>query len=502
MRMSDPIRTWIETTPDAPAVSDLTQTLTYGAFGARIAHLADHFQSLGIGPGDRLMIVGENSVALATAILATARIGAVAVLENARRAPKEVEAILAHCRPRRALFVFADSKDAEAHAAGAGADVLDHPDLGRFGLTQPDPTGTLASAEAQPEGVAAFIYTTGTTGTPKGVMLTHANLDFIARNMTALRHMSNRDKVYCVLPISHVMGLASVLLGTLRSGAHLYLRARFSAGRCLSELNALGITALQGATAMFAKLNEEAERASWRAAQPLRFMGAGGAPIDPTVKRQSEEIFGTALHNGYGLTEAASLCWTRFEEDNADDTVGRPLPGVELKVCDADGRSLPEGEVGELWAHGPNVMAGYFLSPEQTAKVLKDGWLNTQDLARIAPDGRVYIVGRAKDVIIRSGFKVNPLEVETALNRHPAIAHSAVVGREACGNEDVVAFVELRDPLGGLPQDLPEHLKAWLSPYKHPSEIVVLDALPLAQNGKVLKRQLIDLANRPGERYP
>lgn len=502
MKVSDPIRTWIENTPDAPAVSDLSETLTYGAFGARIARLADHFRSLGIGPGDRLVVVGENSVPLATAILAASRVGAVAVLENARRAPKEVEAILAHCRPRRAVFVFADSKDAEAHAAGAGAEVMEHPALGRFGLTGIDPAGALDPAEAQPDDVAAFIYTTGTTGAPKGVMLTHDNLDFIARNMTVLRHMSNRDKVYCVLPISHVMGLASVLLGTLRCGAHLHLRARFSAARCLAELDALGITALQGATAMFAKLNEEAERAGQRVVAPLRFMGAGGAPIDPTVKRKSEEIFGTALHNGYGLTEAASLCWTRLEEENADDTVGRPLPGVELKVADRDGAPLPEGQVGELWARGPNVMAGYFRSPEQTAQVLKDGWLNTQDLGRIAPDGRVYIVGRAKDVIIRSGFKVNPLEVETALNRHPAIAHSAVVGRDASGNEDVVAFVELRDPTGGLPQDLPAHLKAWLSPYKHPSEIVVLDALPLAQNGKVLKRQLIDLANKDSGKRP
>lgn len=494
MRLNDPIRVWIENTPNAPAVSDPSETLTYGMLGERISRLAAQYSSLGLAAGDRLMIVGENSVALAVAILAASRVGVVAVLENARRAPKEVEAILAHCRPRRALFVFSDSKDAEAHAQGAGAQTLDHPALGRFGLTGEDPSGRLDPAEMPSADVAAFIYTTGTTGSPKGVMLTNANLDFIARNMTTLRGMSNRDQVYCVLPISHVMGLASVFLGALRSGAHLHLRARFSAARCLQEIDALGITALQGATAMFAKLNEEAERAGWKARTPLRFTGAGGAPIDPTVKRKSEDIFGTPLHNGYGLTEAASLCWTLLDEENADDTVGRPLPGVELKVVDAGGRPVATGEVGELCARGPNVMEGYFRNPELTAEVLKEGWLDTQDLARIGPDGRVYIVGRAKDVIIRSGFKVNPLEVETALNRHPAIAHSAVVGRPGCGNEDVVAFVELREPALGLPKDLPEHLKAWLSPYKHPSEIVMLESLPLAQNGKVLKRQLVEMA--------
>ncbi|MFJ5487308.1 class I adenylate-forming enzyme family protein [Hansschlegelia beijingensis] len=140
-------------------------------------------------------------------------------------------------------------------------------------------------------------------------------------------------------------------------------------------------------------------------------------------------------------------------------------------------------------------MRGYFRNPELTARALTpDGWFNTQDLARIGDDGRVYVVGRTKDVIIRSGFKVNPIEVEAALNRHPAIAHSAVVGRPADGNEDVVAFIERHDRGSEPPADLGAHLQMWLSPYKHPSKVVVVDALPLAQNGKVLKRLLVDIA--------
>jgi acyl-CoA synthetase (AMP-forming)/AMP-acid ligase II len=292
-----------------------------------------------------------------------------------------------------------------------------------------------------------------------------------------------------------VMGMASVLLGGLHAGAHLNLRARFSAERCLSDIQSLEITVLQGATAMFAKLVEEAGHHGETPLTKLRFIGAGGAPIDPTVKSRTEALFGIPLQNGYGLTEAASTCWTRFGEENPDDSIGRPLPGVELKLLDDQGAPVVPGEAGELWVRGPHVMKGYFRSAELTSKLLTpDGWFNTQDLARIAADGRVFVVGRKKDVIIRSGFKVNPLEVESILNRHPAIAHSAVIGRSVEGNEEVVAFVELVQSVKDLPSDFEAYLRQSLSPYKHPSEILVLPSLPLAPNGKVLKTKLLQCA--------
>jgi acyl-CoA synthetase (AMP-forming)/AMP-acid ligase II len=496
MKISDPVLSRGGSAPEAPALSDPARSVTYGELARRIEAGAARLASLGVQPQDRVMIVGENSVSLAVAILACAHLGAVAVMENARRAPMEVDAILEHARPKLALFALDHSADAAEHARRAGAVVSEEPALGRVAVTGEHPKGSFdASARDASADLAAFIYTTGTTGAPKGVMLTHANLCFIAGMMGELRAIDERDRIYGVLPISHVMGLASVLLGGLHAGAHVHLRSRFSADRCLGELADLGISVLQGATAMFAKLNEAGRRSGWTPPASMRFIGAGGAPIDVTVKRRSEELFGAVLHNGYGLTEAASLCWTRLDEPNEDDSVGRPLPGVELRLRDASGGDTPAGETGELWARGPNVMAGYFRNPELTAQVLTpDGWFNTQDLARIAPDGRVFIVGRAKDVIIRSGFKVNPLEVETALNRHPKIAHSAVVGRPTEGNEDIVAFLELHGGDQAAPADLSEHLRAWLSPYKHPNKVVIVDALPLAQNGKVLKKLLVELA--------
>jgi len=202
------------------------------------------------------------------------------------------------------------------------------------------------------------------------------------------------------------------------------------------------------------------------------------------------------LHNGYGLTEAASICWTRFEDNNRDDSVGRPLPGVELRIRRADGEDVAPGETGELWARGPNLMRGYFRDSALTSGLIDgDGWFNTQDLARIGADGRVFIAGRTRDVIIRSGFKVYPLEVEAVLGAHPGVLHVAVVGRAVRGNEEVVAYVELVAGAAVTAGQLAQHAAQSLSPYKRPAQIVLLPALPLAANGKVLKKQLTQVVH-------
>lgn len=489
---SDLVRAAAARTPDALAIDDGIRSLTYAALVRVVDRLAVQLGELGLMPGDRLMIVGENGVALAALLLAANRAGARLVLENARRAGPEVSGIANHCRPRGVIFVTEGSSDAAQHAARFEAQALTDPEIGSFAIARRDVSDEGQGADPD---FGAMIYTTGTTGTPKGVMLKDGSLVFIASMMERLRHIGPGDRVYGILPITHIMGLASVLLGTLRNGATVYLRSRFSPDECLDEIDALQITALQGATAMFAKLAERGQARGWTAPKSLRFTAAGGCPIDLTVKRKVEAIFGTDLHNGYGLTEAASICWTRLEDGTPDDSVGPPLPGVEVKVLGTDGGEIAPGGTGELWARGPNVTVGYFRDPVMTARCLTpDGWLNTQDLARIGPDGRVFIVGRTKDVIIRSGFNVYPLEVETALNRHPAVAHSAVVGRAVEGNEEIVAFLELAGSGSELPEDLGSHLRGILSPYKHPTAFVVLPSLPLAANGKVLKSQLQTIA--------
>jgi acyl-CoA synthetase (AMP-forming)/AMP-acid ligase II len=226
-------------------------------------------------------------------------------------------------------------------------------------------------------------------------------------------------------------------------------------------------------------------------------MAVGGAPIDPGVKAETEALFGQTLHNGYGLTEGSGLCWTRLDEHNADCAVGRPLPGVELRLLGIDGHEIASGEIGELWARGPNVMKGYYRNPEMTAQVMRSGgWFNTQDLARIGVDGRVHIEGRTKELIISSGFNVYPLEVENALNAHPAIVQSAVVGRSREGSEDVIAFVELAVGQSLGLRELQGFLAERVSPYKRPREVFAMRTLPSSPNGKILKSRLKDIAQR------
>jgi acyl-CoA synthetase (AMP-forming)/AMP-acid ligase II len=230
----------------------------------------------------------------------------------------------------------------------------------------------------------------------------------------------------------------------------------------------------------------------------LRFAFAGGAPLDPVLKAAAEHALGQPLHNGYGLTETSpTLSSTRIEAPRSDLSVGPPVPGIEVRIVAPDGRALPRGEIGELHVRGPNVMLGYYRDPDLTADVIdRDGWFNTGDLARQSGDDCLFIVGRTKELIIRSGFNVYPVEVEGVLGQHPAVAQSAVVGRAVPGNEEVVAFVELRAGGAATPAELRAFAAERLAPYKVPAEIVVLPGLPASATGKVLKAKLRELARR------
>jgi acyl-CoA synthetase (AMP-forming)/AMP-acid ligase II len=352
------------------------------------------------------------------------------------------------------------------------------------------------------EDVAALLYTTGTTGEPKGVMLTHAGLLFIARTARELRRLTPSDRVYGLLPISHVYGLASVCLGTLNAGASLHLQARFDPASMLRFVVERGLTVCQGVPAMYAKLLEHLRATRTKFHAPaLRFLYAGGSPLAPALKHEVEAALGLTLHNGYGLTEASpTVTQTRHDEPRTDASVGRPIPGVEVKLADASGHEVARGETGELWVRGPNVMKGYYRNPAATREAMReDGWLATGDMARCDADGALHIVGRLKELIIRSGFNVFPVEVEAVLNAHPEVTQSAVIGRATADDEEVVAFVELVPDARVSSQELVRFAARSLAPYKVPSEVIVLPALPAAANGKVLKGRLKSLL---GERKP
>ena len=490
----DPVRYWAVEAPGAPAVRDAGIALDYAALDAAVDGLKATFAGLGVQAGDRVCVLGENSVATVAVLLAAARLRAWAVPLNARLSGPEVANVLAHCRPRLVITTDGCSDNATAHGRRLGA--VDSAGLDRLGArltVRPDAGPAEPVSDDPARQVAALIYTSGTTGAPKGVMLTHDNLMFIAGRSSAMRRLTPADRVYAVLPMSHVFGLASVVLGSLYQGAELRLVARFEAKATARALAEDGITVFQGVPQMYAALLalEEGLRAP-----ALRYVSAGGAPLDPGLKRRVEARLSLPLANGYGLTETSpTLTTTPIGVFEDDANVGPAIPDVDLRITAPDGREAAAGAVGEIWARGRAVMKGYYRDPEATAMVVgPGGWFKTGDLGRIDERGRLHVVGRLKEVIIRSGFNVYPPEVEAVISAHPDVAAAAVIGDKAAdGNEAVVAFVQTKPGRafdeGGLATFAAERL----APYKRPSRYVALAQMPTAATGKLLKHKLRDL---------
>ncbi|WP_153100965.1 class I adenylate-forming enzyme family protein [Paraburkholderia hayleyella] len=498
-RISDIARRNAASDPQAIALIEDARRLNRAQLVLAIDATANQLSEWGVQRGDRVMIVAENSIAQIVLLLASAKLDAWALVSNARLSAPELDAIRAHARPRVVAYVTETSRDAERHAQQHQAQSAPAPgnglEIGQWAYTCDD-TVTAEPAATSHSPCAALIYTTGTTGTPKGVMLSHRNLLFIAALSSALRRIEPSDVVYTVLPVSHVYGLASVCLGSLYAGATLRLAPRFVPEAVRHALAHEHVSIFQGVPAMHAKLLEHlhTQRLPW-VAPHLRFAYSGGSPLDAALKARAESVYGLVLHNGYGMTESSpTIAQTRLDAPRTDTSAGQIIPGIEVCFMLPDGTPAASGEIGELWVRGPNVMLGYYRNPEQTRLTVNaQGWLKTGDLARQDADGALHVVGRSKELIIRSGFNVYPAEVEQVLNAHPDVVQSAVIGRAVEGNEEVVAFVELGAQAQVTAAELISWSSARLAPYKRPAEIRVLAALPAAATGKLLKHRLREL---------
>ena len=495
-RISDVIKPFARHSPDHPALVQGDVTWTYAELAAVVADTALILKLHDIRPGDRVMMVSENSLALVALILAASEIDAWSVVVNPRLSAREVDLIREHSGARRVFYTIEVSDAARQHAERHDADIAVLRALGTLGVgplnreTMPEPVEADRSRQ-----VAALVYTYGTTGNPKGVMLSHRNVLFSARVAGAQREPT--DKVYCVLPISHIVGYSAILIASLMVGATVQLVPRYDPAALVSAIASDGITQMFGVPATYQRLLEyRAVTGSDRLPRgKLRRLAVAGAPLDLGLKSKIEAEFGLPLRNAYGITECApAIAGVRAEMRRSDDAVGSLITGIEARLVKPGGGAIAPGEVGELHVRGPNVMRGYYRAPEATAAVIDaDGWFNTGDLARFEDD-ILYIVGRTKELIIRSGFNVYPPEVEAVLNEHPAVVQSAVIGRSVPGNEEVVAYVELLPGSAATPADLMAHAARQLTPYKRPSEIIVLDALPAGSTGKILKHRLTETA--------
>lgn len=496
-RISHVVLPWIQSSPGAPALVEGNRTLSYAELANAITESEAWLKSVGVRPGDRVMLLGENSIALAVLVLAIGGIDAWPLVANARISEREVDAVRAHSGAKLLICTSTTSHEAARHAERLSLRNQIIPGIGPIAASAVA-TDVLAEPvyEEAARQVGSLIYTSGTTGTPKGVMLSHRSLMFTAAVGGVLRNIKPDDHVYGVLPMSHIVGFSSVLIGTLMFGACIELVPRFTAEATLNALKSGRITRLQGVPTMFQRL---LDTSPGKIECPnLRTIGTAGAPLDLTLKQQTEAAFSLSLHNGYGITECSpTISFTRLNDPRGDTTVGPVIPGVVTKLVGQGGAEVSPGEVGELHVKGPNVMLGYYKAPEQTAAVLDvNGWFNTGDLARF--DGKyLHIAGRTKELIIRSGFNVYPPEVEAVISTHPAVAACAVVGRKVSGNEEVVAFIQLRAGHDATPEQIATHVDQQLAPYKRPAEIRIKDVLPATTAGKILKHELAREAAEP-----
>jgi long-chain acyl-CoA synthetase len=492
----------VEEVPQTVALTFHGQTLTYAELDDRIERCAAGLVELGIGKGDTFGIVLRNCPEFVILSFALARIGAVAVPVNFME------------KSERIAFIFDDagvkgcltSKDflKTVQRARGSIPTLEHLFLQDGGGDHPafeqlyrDPLPDTAGPEVGPSDLALLIYTAGTTGLPKGVMLTHRNLVVNVESCIEACGVNREDSVLCVLPMFHSFAWTTNVLLPLRLGVKTPILEGFLPfNRVLKTIWREKVTLVCCVPPVYSTLVQKLhgpKRLLLRVLSPVRLALSGAAPLPGEVQRGFEKIFGIPLIEGYGLTEAAPVVSVNPRYGvRKPGTVGLPLPGVEVKILDDHERELPVSEVGEICVRGENVMPGYYNRPEETREAFtRDGWLKTGDLGRLDEDGYLTIVDRKKDMIIVKGLNVYPQEIESVLVSHPAVAEAAVVGLDdGSGDEEIRAFVVLAPEQSVKRRELLSHCRERLASYKMPRDIEFRDELPKNALGKVLKREL------------
>jgi long-chain acyl-CoA synthetase len=491
--------------PDHPALRWGSETVTYRALWARARAYAGVLRRHGIGPGDRVALLVPNTPDFPAAYYGTLALGATVVPLNTQLRANEIEFVLRDSRAR-ALVCTDSTMDSGASAAAAAGVALFTVAAGHGGAVRLDVPGAAEPiAECFPSGpadIAAILYTSGTTGRPKGALLTHRNI-VTNIEVTAVSPfaVAADDVLLCCLPLSHTFGQTCGMGTFFLAGATVVLMPRFEAVEALELMAGQGCTVFMGVPAMYHAMLE-AIAAGTAPAPRLRRAYSGGSALAVPVLERVRRRFGCEVYEGYGLTETSPcVSYNQPGIPCRPGTVGLPIDGVEVGIARADLEGavelLPPGEVGEIVIRGHNVMAGYLGLPAATAEVLVDGWFRSGDIGVVSPDdGYLSIVDRKKDVIIRGGYNVYPREVEDVLLRHPAVARVAVVGLpdDRLG-EEVCAVVVPGAGVAGdeaLAEELLSYGQERLAGYKRPRRVEFVAELPLGPSGKVLKRALAD----------
>ena len=472
---------------DRPAVKMDDAVLTYGEFRDAALKVAASLQARGISPGDRVGLVLPNVPSFPVVFYGALLAGAAVVPMNPLLKAREVEYYLRDSGARLVVALEPAEPVVEA-ARTVGVEAV------TVGPALPEPligdAALDAAVERSDDDLAVILYTSGTTGQPKGAELTHANLAGNCRTTAdTLAENTADDVIMGCLPLFHVFGLTCGLNTAVLRGSLLTLIPRFDGGKALSVIERDRVTIFEGVPTMFAGMLHSPDAGSTDVSS-LRLCVSGGSAMPVEIMRAFEERFGCVILEGYGLSETSPVA--SFNHPHAErkpGSIGTPIAGVEMRLVDDDGKDVAGGEVGEIAIRGENVMKGYWERPEETQKAIPDGWFRSGDLARLDEDGYFFIVDRKKEMIIRGGYNVYPREIEEALYEHPAVAEVACVGisHPELG-EEVAAAVALKPGATAEVDELREFVKARVAAYKYPRHLWLVDALPKGPTGKILRR--------------
>ncbi|WP_066902604.1 long-chain-fatty-acid--CoA ligase [Millisia brevis] len=485
-----------------PAVIHDGGTVSYAELDRLSDNVAAHLVALGIEPGDPVGIQLPNVPEFVTALYGILKAGAVAIPFNVVNKGPEIAYFLSFSGAKAVITTDSALAEAQIGAKEAGVEhVFVHGGSGPSAEVRAFEELTAQTDAAapyvlrDPTDTAVLLYTSGTTGKPKAVKLTHFQLFMNARAHVQCFDMDADSRTIAVMPLFHALGLSGILNANLLAGGAVILLEKFDATRVLESLQEHRATVLHGVPTMYHALLNHPDVARYDRSS-LRACGSAGAAIAAELLDGFEREFGVLITEMYGLTEAGPLATANLPTRRKPYSIGTPIWGTDVQIWGSDGRRLGRGKdnIGEIVIRGHNTMAGYLNNEAATDEALADGWLHSGDLGYEDEDGFLFIVDRKKELIIRGGYNVYPREVEEVLYQHPDISEAAVLGRtdDRLG-EEVHAFVTLRPERSATPEDIIAFVKQRMAVYKYPRTVTIIDALPKSSTGKILKRQLVDI---------
>ncbi|GAA6525530.1 long-chain fatty acid--CoA ligase [Intrasporangium sp. DVR] len=483
--------------PDKVGIKLDQAEISWGQLHAAAAKVAGQLREAGLQTGDRVSLILPNVPAYPVLFYGTLLAGGIVVPMNPLLKSGEI-AYYYQDAGTTFSFVWPDFAEEARKGAQIAADegvatqVIECTAMGPGPGALPDADPLTEPVERADDDTAVILYTSGTTGKPKGAELTHFNLHRNAeRSCDDIMEMSEDDVIMGCLPLFHVFGLTCGLNTSVLRGCTLTLIPRFDPAKALEVVGRDQVTIFQGVPTMYAAMLNHPDADSADTAS-LRTCVSGGSALPEAVMRNFEQKFDAQILEGYGLSETSPVAsFNMPDRPTKPGTIGRSIPGCEMKLVDLDGNDTPPGEIGEIAIRGENVMKGYWRKPEATAEAIPDGWFRTGDLATVDEDGYFTIVDRKKDLIIRGGMNVYPREVEEVLYTHPDVLEAAVVGiPDDVLGEEVGAAVALKPGSETTLDEVQEYVKERIAAYKYPRKIWQLNELPKGPTGKILRREV------------